>query len=166
MESHDNSPEDVVKVQTFVLDINPRNTRKLQYHHGRRRHAPRKNGAWCGCRVAGSTASVRSTDIEYNGNWSTSRSCGKCGAKHPETIGHSDTENASNDEGNAAAIWYRASERTSVLWRPWVPQWTRKLSWPRRTRCATQRKYARWLLMSCKQGSNKLLLDPWNVWSY
>ena len=68
MEPHDNSPEDMGPVQCFFLDSTPINPRKLQSLRGRRRHAPRKHGARCGCRVAGSPAAEKSHDVEYDSN--------------------------------------------------------------------------------------------------
>ena len=66
---------------------------------------------------------------------------------------------------NAAAICFKGSELTSRLWSLWVPRWTCQLFWPRRTSYATQRKLARQTWRPCHQGSNILLLDPWNVCS-
>ena len=103
------------------------------------------------------------SDREYDGHWSTSRSCGQRVTKHPETVGHTDIANARDYAENADAIYYRASERTSILWRSWVTWWTHKLSHPRRMWCTTHRKLARQPWRPYQQGSNTLLLETCNV---
>ena len=136
--------------------------RDVGSYRRRLRHASCKYGAQFGRRVAGSTSAGIIPDRESDSHWRTSRSCGQRGAENPSIVGTTNIDNASNDAGNAYAIWCIASECTSMLWIPWIPRWTYQLLRPRRTRCAMQRKLSRRPWWMCQQWSNTLLLYPWN----
>ena len=109
VELHANNLEYVGYIQTVFPDSTPRAMRDVGYYRRRRRHESRKYGARCGCRFAGSPASGTSPDGESEGHWIASQSCSQRGAKHPATVGHTVTENTSNDAGNSDTICCRDS---------------------------------------------------------
>ena len=162
MEWHNNSLEDVGNVQTVFLDSTPRAPRNFDLtvedsgmHQTNmvcdvvtglqevlhQEQVPTENPTVIEAPVNHVANVVKTPSNSWSHSYSKCKQCA----------------------GNLYAICCRALECTSILWRLWSPQWTRKLLRPRRTRCATQRKLEIPRCWPCQQVSKKILLDPWKL---